>query len=139
MQAIVYQRYGSPDVLSLEEVAKPTPRDGEVLIAVRAASINAWDWGLVTGKPFLARMSGGGLFRPKHRIPGGDVAGVVEAVGAKVTRFKAGDEVFGDLATAGWGSFAEYARAPEGALALKPAGMTVSQAASLPHARAPVR
>jgi NADPH:quinone reductase-like Zn-dependent oxidoreductase len=131
MQAIVYQRYGSPDVLSLEEVAKPTLNDGEVLVAVRAASINTWDGGLVTGKSFLARMSGGGGFRPKHRVPGGDVAGVVEAEGAKVTRFKAGDEVFGDLASAGWGSFAEYACAPEGALVQKPAAMTFSQAATL--------
>ena len=134
MQAVVYQRYGSADVLSLEEVAKPTPNDGEVLVAVRAPSNNAWDWGLVTGKPFLARMSGGGFFRPKHRVPGGDVAGVVEAVGAKVTRFKAGDEVFGDLASAVWGSFAEYACAPEGALVRKLAAMTFSQAASLPQA-----
>ena len=84
MKAIVYHRYGSPDVLKLEEVQKPTPRDDEVLIKVHAASVNSWDWDLLRGTPFLARLMGGGLLKPRHKILGTDIAGRVEALGSNV-------------------------------------------------------
>jgi NADPH:quinone reductase-like Zn-dependent oxidoreductase len=100
MKAIVYNEYGSHDVLKYQDVDMPTPKDNEVLIKVRAASINSWDWDMIRGKPWIVRMWG--LTKPKYKIPGADVAGVVEAVGNEVTRFKIGDEVFGDLAEVGW-------------------------------------
>jgi NADPH:quinone reductase-like Zn-dependent oxidoreductase len=84
MKAIVYHRYGSPDVLKLEEVQKPTPRDDEVLIKVHAASVNSWDWDFLRGTPFLARLVGGGLLKPRHKILGTDIAGRVEALGSNV-------------------------------------------------------
>jgi NADPH:quinone reductase-like Zn-dependent oxidoreductase len=114
-------------------VAKPTPKTDEVLVRVHAASINDWDWGLLHGTPFLNRMLGG-LFTPKVQIIGGDIAGRVESVGAAVEAFQPGDEVYGDLCMSGFGAFAEYARAPETALAHKPAGMTFEQAAAIPQA-----
>ncbi|MEZ4522040.1 MAG: NAD(P)-dependent alcohol dehydrogenase [Thermomicrobiales bacterium] len=132
MKAIVYDRYGPPDVLRLEDVAKPVPADDDVLVRVHAASINSWDWDLVRGHPFLIRMWG--LLKPKHRIPGGDIAGTVEAVGANVAGFEPGDEVFGDLSGCGWGGFAEYVLAPESALTLKPSGVSFEDAAALPQA-----
>jgi NADPH:quinone reductase-like Zn-dependent oxidoreductase len=131
MRAIVQTRYGSPDVLRLEEVAKPTVRDGEVLVRVRASSVNAADVDLRRGM-ILVRV--GAPFRPKYRIPGSDVAGVVEAVGSGVTRFRPGDEVFGDLSESGFGAFAEYVRAPQDALAPKPAKLSFEEAATLPQA-----
>ena len=134
MKAIVYTEYGAPlDVLRLKEVEKPTPRDHEVLINVHAASVNAADWRLVRADPFLARFATG-LLKPKHTIPGADVAGRVEAVGRSVTQFRPGDEVFGDLSACGWGAFAEYVCADENALVLKPADMTFEQAAAVPLA-----
>ena len=97
MKAMVFHEYGQPEVLQLEEVATPVPKDNEVLIKVRAASINDWDWQMLRGIPFANRMMAG-LFRPtKIKILGSDVAGRIEAVGSKVTRFKIGDDVFGDL------------------------------------------
>jgi NADPH:quinone reductase-like Zn-dependent oxidoreductase len=106
MKAIVYTKYGSPDVLHLKEVEKPTPKDDEVLVRVHAVSINDWDWGVLTGVPREYRLISG-LFRPKVTILGSDVAGVVEAAGRKVKNFKAGDEVYGDLSDkGGWGGFA---------------------------------
>ncbi|MDD4968729.1 MAG: NAD(P)-dependent alcohol dehydrogenase [Paludibacter sp.] len=134
MKAIVYEKYGSPEVLKLEEVEKPVPKDNEVLVKVHAASINSYDWRLLTASPFLVRAMGGGLLKPKNKILGADVAGRVEAVGKDVTQFHPGDEVFGDLAGSGCGAFAEYVCAPEKALALKPAGMSFVEAASLPMA-----
>lgn len=134
MKAIVYDRYGSPDVLRLEEIPRPEFGDDDVLVRVHAASVNSWDWDLVTGTPVVFRFWG--LFRPKHKVPGADIAGRVEAVGKNVTRFRPGDEVFGDLCQCGWGGFAEYARARESALTPKPAGMTFEQAAALPQAGA---
>jgi len=95
MKASVYYKYGSPDVLKLEEVEKPTPKDDEVLIKVYAAAVNAADWHLLRGKPFLVRLMGFGLLKPKHKILGADVAGRVEAVGRNVKQFQPGDEVFG--------------------------------------------
>jgi len=132
MKAIVYHTYGSPAVLKLEEVAKPTPKDDQVLIKIHAASVNSWDWDLLRGKPFLARMDS--PFKPKYKILGCDVAGQVEAVGKNVKQFQPGDAVFGDLSGSGWGGFAEYVCAQENALTLKPAAMTFAQAAAIPQA-----
>lgn len=134
MKAMVYHEYGLPDVLRLEEVAKPAPGDNEVLIKVVAASINDWDWQLLQGIPFANRMMAG-LFRPKKiKILGSDIAGRIEAAGKNAKRFRPGDEVFGDLSGAGFGGFAEYVCAPEDALTLKPVGMTFEQAAAVPQA-----
>ena len=125
MKAIVYRRYGAPDVLRLEEIAKPIPADNEVLIQVRAACVNPYDWHFLRGKPHLLRLVAG-LRRPKFPRLGADVAGVVEAAGTNARRFQPGDPVFGTCK----GSFAEYASAAETALALKPAGVAFEQAAS---------
>jgi NADPH:quinone reductase-like Zn-dependent oxidoreductase len=127
--AIVYDRYGSPDVLKCEETAKPSPSQNEVLIKIRAASVNPLDWHFMRGMPYLLRMAAG-LRRPKDKRLGVDVAGQVEAVGNDVTQFKPGDEVFGSCR----GAFAEYACAPESALAAKPNNVTFEQAASVPIA-----
>src|SRR5205807_8559558 len=104
MKAIVYQNFGSPDILRFEEIDKPTPADNEVLIKVRAASINPLDWKLMKGGPFIIRLLLG-LGKPKLKRPGVDVAGEVEAVGRDATQFKPGDQVFGTC----YGAFAEYA------------------------------
>jgi NADPH:quinone reductase-like Zn-dependent oxidoreductase len=128
MKAIVQDVYGSADMLRLEEISKPTPGDGETLIRVRAAGVDPGVWHLMTGRPYLVRAMGFGLRAPKVRVRGRDVAGTVEAVGAKVTRFKPGDEVFGTAE----GSFAEYVCAREDKLATKPANMTFEQAAVTP-------
>jgi NADPH:quinone reductase-like Zn-dependent oxidoreductase len=134
MKAIVYTQYGSPsDVVRLQEVEKPTPKDDEVLIIVQASSINSAELHLIRADPFLVRMSTG-LLKPTKTIPGADVAGRVEAVGREVKQFKPGDEVFGDLSGCGWGAFAEYVCANENALLLKPANMTFEQAAAVPVA-----
>ena len=132
MKAIVYTKYGLPDVLQLEEVEKPAPKDDEVLIKVHAASVNSWDWDLLRGKPFVNRL--GGLLEPRYKILGADIAGRVDAVGGNVTRFQIGDQVFGDLSGCGWGGFAEYVCAREDALALKPSGLTFEEAAAVPQA-----
>jgi NADPH:quinone reductase-like Zn-dependent oxidoreductase len=132
MKAIVYKRYGSPEVLELREVETPAPKDDEVLIKIHAVSINDWDWGLLRGTPFVNRLLYG-LFRPKKTILGSDIAGRIEAVGKNVKRFHLGDEVFGDL-SGRWGGFAEYVCAPETALALKPPTMTFAEAAAIPQA-----
>ena len=134
MKAVVFKRYGSPDVLELKEVEKPTPADDEVLVRVHAVSLNDWDYGAMLGGDLVNRLFFG-LVRPKptRRILGSDVAGRVEAVGRKVTRFQIGDEVFGDL-SGRWGGFAEYVSARESALERKPPGMTFEQAAAIPQA-----
>jgi NADPH:quinone reductase-like Zn-dependent oxidoreductase len=106
MKAIVYTKYGPPDVLELKEVAKPTPKDNEVLVKVHAASVNDWDWGLLRGKPFMNRLFFG-LLKPKNKILGVDIAGRVEAVGINVKQFQPGDEVIGDISGCGWGGFAK--------------------------------
>jgi NADPH:quinone reductase-like Zn-dependent oxidoreductase len=152
MKAAVRHEYGSPDVLRIEEVSRPTPRDDEVLIRVQAASVNLGDWELLTATPLyvtvLARIFGpktrrdvfpstekGGLFKPKYKILGCDVAGRVEAVGRRVTRFAPGDEVFGDCSLGGFGGFAEYVCVSDKTpLVPKPAGMTFEQAAAIPQA-----
>src|SRR5262245_3296292 len=96
VKAVVYTRYGSPDVLQLAEVDKPVPKENEVLVKVHAVSINPWDWELLRGTPFVNRLLGG-LLKPKRHILGSDIAGRIEAVGKDVTRFKPGDEVYGDI------------------------------------------
>ena len=134
MKAIVLTRYGSPDYFELKEVAKPNPKDNEVLIKVFAASINSWDWEILIAKPFVNRLMAG-LLKPKRiKILGCDIAGLVEAVGKNVKQFQPGDEVFGDLSSCGWGGFAEYVCARDNALALKPDSMTFEQAAAIPQA-----
>lgn len=135
MKAIICTRYGSPDVLQLQEVTKPVPKTDEVLIKIYSASINARDWRFMRARPFFIRLIPGGLFRPKNRILGGDLAGRVEAVGEKVTQFKPGDEVFGFLpSSTGTGTFAEYVCAKENLLVHKPANLTFEQAATVPLA-----
>jgi NADPH:quinone reductase-like Zn-dependent oxidoreductase len=131
MKAMVYHTYGSPEVLKLEEIQKPIPKDDEVLVKVHAASVNAADWHLLTADIFLVRLMGGGLLKPKDTRLGADIAGRVEAVGRNVKQFRPGDEVFGDISH---GSFAEYVCAHEDALALKPAKMTFEQAVAVPLA-----
>ena len=135
MKAIVATKYGSPDVLNLEETEKPAPKDNEVLVKVRAASVNAGDWHLLRADPFLTRLAFG-LLRPKYKVLGADIAGRVEAVGGNVTQFQPGDEVFGDLSGDGFGGFAEYVCASEDALALKPADTSFEEAAAVPSAAA---
>jgi NADPH:quinone reductase-like Zn-dependent oxidoreductase len=134
MQAIVCPRYGSPSVLKLAEVPKPAPKPDEVLVRVRASSINSRDWRMLRANPFFLRFMTKGLFRPNPSILGADVAGVVEAVGAAVKEFRPGDEVFGCLHRYNGQAFAEYVCAPEKELALKPAGKPFEQAAAVPLA-----
>ena len=133
MKAIVCNKYGPPDVLELQEVEKPTPKDNQVLVKVHASSLNFGNLVLLKGEPFLARFAFG-LLKPKYSIPGGDMSGRVEAVGKDVKRFKIGEEVFGDLSGCGWGSFAEYVSVPETALVLKPANLSFEEAAAVPMA-----
>jgi len=133
MRAIVYHTYGSPDVLKLEEVEKPTPKDDEVLVKAYAASVNALDWHLLRADPFLARLNSG-LLKPKHQILGADVAGRVEAVGRNVKQFQTGDEVFGDIFESGLGGFAEYVSAHEDAWVSKPTNLTFDEVAAVPVA-----
>jgi NADPH:quinone reductase-like Zn-dependent oxidoreductase len=134
MKAIVYTHYGPPDVLKLEEVEKPTPQDNEVLVKVHATSVNAGDWHLLRGKPFLMRLMGFGLLKPKNKILGSDIAGRVEAVGRNVKQFQTGDEVFGNTVEYGFGGFAEYVSVPENALVLKPTKISFEEAAAVPQA-----
>ena len=133
MKAIVYTEYGSPDVLELKEVVKPTPKDDEVLVKVYAVSANAADLHLLRADPFLIRLSSG-LLKPKNEILGSDIAGRVEAVGSNAKQFKPGDEVFGDISGCGWGGFAEYVCVSETALALKPTHLSFEEAAAVPMA-----
>jgi NADPH:quinone reductase-like Zn-dependent oxidoreductase len=133
MKAIIYSKYGSADVLAVQDAGVPSPKPNEVRIKVRAASINSWDWDLLMGKPFIVRLDGG-MRQPKYSILGADVAGVIDAVGTDVKHYRSGDEVFGDLSGCGWGGFAEYVCAREDALSLKPAAMSYEDAAALPQA-----
>ena len=133
MKAIVYEKYGPPDVLQLKEVEKPTPKDDEVLIKVHAASANPADWHLLRATPFFARLAVG-LLKPKYKILGCDIAGRADAVGRNVKQFHPGDEVFGDRFACGWGGFAEYVAVAENRIALKPANLTFEEAAAVPLA-----
>ena len=130
MKAVVQYRYGSPDVLQLQEIDKPAIKDDEVLLRIRGAAANPYDWHFMRGQPYVMRL-GFGVRRPKHRVLGSDVAGHVEAVGKNITRFRPGDAVFGGI---GLGGFAEYASASEDLLALKPDNLTFEQAAAVPMA-----
>lgn len=129
MKAMAYHEYGSPDVLRMEEADKPVPGENQVLVKVRAAAVNPLDWHYMLGKPYLMRLQSG-FFEPKSPQMGVDMAGVVEAVGPGVTRFKPGDEVFGVVP----GAFGEYAKANEKRIALKPAGLSFEDAAAMPVA-----
>ena len=134
MRAVVYDRYGQPeDVLRLEEIDRPSIGEHDVLVRVRAASVNSWDCDNLLGRPLLTR-AGWGLRRPKRRVLGADIAGNVVAVGRAVTRFHPGDPVFGDLSASGWGGFAEFVSAHEDALERKPAELGFEQAAAIPQA-----
>src|SRR5688572_24256668 len=126
MKAITQDRYGSAAVLEAQDIDKPEIADDEVLVRVHAASVHIGDWVLMTGVPYVMRL-GTGLSRPKHRVPGTDIAGTVEAVGANVKGLRPGDEVFGWCA----GAFAEYASAPEGQFIKKPTNLTFEQAAAV--------
>lgn len=130
MKAIVFEKYGAPDVLELKEIEKPTPKDDEVLVKIQAAAANPLDWHLMRGAPFIARL-GNGLMKPKSNLLGADMAGLVEAVGSSVKEFQPGDAVFGDIFP---GGFAEYVCATEDKLALKPANLSFEEAASVPVA-----
>ena len=133
MKAIVITKYGSADVLKLEEVPNPVVTDHDILVKVHAASLTYSNLFHVSGKPFPLRLMFG-LLKPKIRIPGSDIAGQVEAVGKNVKRFRPGDEVFGDLSRCGRGGFAEYVAAPENELGLKPANISFAEAAAVPEA-----
>ena len=133
MKAIVLTHYGPPGVLQLQEINKPEPTHGEVLVKVCATAVNDWDWCFVRGKPYIYRLMFG-LTKPKVRVLGAEVSGTVEAVGNGVRRFKLGDDVYGDVSEAGFGAFAEYVCVREDALALMPPGMPFEQAAAIPHA-----
>jgi len=131
MKAIAYEGYGSADVLEVKEVRKPDIESDGVLLRVRAASANPYDWHVMRGVPYIARLMATGLRKPKSSVLGTDVAGEVEVVGNAVTRFRPGDEVFGFV---GSGGFAEYVSAPEKLLAVKPANLSFQQAATVPLA-----
>ena len=132
MKAICFERYGPPEVLELREIPKPAPQKDEVLIRIHATSLNDWDWGAMNGAPFVNRLIFG-LRKPARQILGSDIAGCVEEVGAEVSQFRPGDEVFGDL-SGRWGGLAEYVCAPAGMLTKKGARMTFRQAAAMPQA-----
>ena len=131
MKAIVCKKYGSPDVLQLEEVEKPIPTDNEVLVKVHASSLNAADLDQLSGT-FLIRLQG--LLKPKYKIPGSDVAGRIETIGKNVKDFQPGDDIFVDLYNYGFGAFAEYVCVPEDAIRLKPLNMSFKEAATIPQA-----
>jgi NADPH:quinone reductase-like Zn-dependent oxidoreductase len=135
MKAVVQDRYGSPDALELREIDKPKVKDDEVLVRVHAASVHPDVWHAVRGLPYVLRLMGAGVLKPKIRVPGTDVGGHVESVGKNVTRLQPGDEVFGEtLRSHQWhngGAYAEYVAAPEESLARKPANLTFEQAAAV--------
>jgi NADPH:quinone reductase-like Zn-dependent oxidoreductase len=133
MKAFIYERYGPPESLRMVEVDEPSPGAGEVLVKVRAVSVNAADWHVLRGKPLFSRATLG-LLRPKHKILGVDVAGQVEAVGGGVTGFTAGDQVYANLLDHGYGCFAESVSVPVDVMALKPATLSFEEAAAVPMA-----
>ncbi|HEY3308423.1 MAG TPA: NAD(P)-dependent alcohol dehydrogenase, partial [Desulfuromonadaceae bacterium] len=135
MKAIICPKYGSPDVLQLREVVNPVPQEDEVLIRIHAASLNSRDLRMLRANPFFMRLMPGGLFRPKNKMLGADVAGRVEDISCNVKQFTPGDEVFGFLPSAtGRGTFAEFVCAKEDLITLKPANRTFEQAAAVPLA-----
>ena len=130
MKAVVYKKYGPPDVLQLKDVEKPIPKDDQVLIKIYAASVNTYDWHFLTADVFLIRLMSWGLFKPKDSRLGSDVAGKIEAVGKNVKQVQPGDEVFGLVK----GGFAEDTIAPENSLCLKPVNASFEEAAAIPMA-----
>ena len=133
MKAVVFERYGPPEALSLREVDKPAGRPNEILVKICSAGVNPQDWHCVRGTPLLGRLLAGGLLRPGHPIPGSDIAGTVEVVGKDVTRFKPGDDVF--AMSFKHGAFAEYVTLPEtGVVAVKPSALSFEEAAAVPMA-----
>jgi len=133
MKAIQFTQYGSPDVLQLKDIDKPTPTADEVLVKIHASTANPLDWHIMRGEPYFARLDLG-LPTPKNPNLGADVAGTVEAIGENVTEFKVGDAVFGEVFDTGLGAFAEYVCVPENALALKPSNLSFEQVAGVPLA-----
>lgn len=131
MKAIVYSKFGSPDVLRLVDIDKPVPKAGEILIKVQAVSVNAYDWRHIRADPFLIRFMGGGIIKPKHPILGADIAGLVEECGKNAKLFKPGDKVFGECA---YGGFAEYVCVDEKRLVSKPKSLSFEEAAAAPMA-----
>lgn len=133
MKAAVFTKYGQPEkVIELREMEKPTPKDNEVLIKINSAAICWADRAFITGKPFIARLSSG-LIKPKHVIPGMEIAGQVETIGRDIKQFHSGDEIFADIGACGFGAFAEYVSVPEHTLALKPVNITFNEAAAVPQ------
>lgn len=133
MKAIVCTKYGSVDVLKPMDLPIPTPGPDEVLIRVKYASVNSWDWDLLRGKPFIFRLFSG-PFRPLHKILGADISGIVEAKGSHVKSLKTGDAVMGDISGCHWGGFAEYVTANENVLIKKPGNISFVEAAAIPQA-----
>lgn len=133
MRAIVCPKYGSPDVLRLEEVEKPVPKVGEILVKIEAAATNPLDWHFMRGTPYFIRLMSG-LFKPKKKGLGVDIAGTIEAVGENVQNFKIGDEVFGDIFAFGMGGFSEYVLLPEKAVLTKPSNHSFEEVAGMPVA-----
>ena len=133
MKAFMSEKYGPPEMLRMAEVEQPTPAADEVLVKVLAVSVNPADWRSMRAKPFFSRATLG-LLRPKHRIPGGDIAGRVEALGSDVTRFKPGDEVYANLLDHGLGGFAEYVSVPVEVMSFKPTNLSFEEAAAVPMA-----
>jgi NADPH:quinone reductase-like Zn-dependent oxidoreductase len=134
MKAINYCVYGAPEmVLKIINTPKPHPKDNEVLVKIKATTINDFDWSMVTGKPTIYRLMFG-VFKPKNLIPGMELAGIVEAIGSKVQHFNVGDEVYGDISEYGFGTYAEYITIDEKAVILKPKSLPFEDATSLPHA-----
>ncbi|WP_373519427.1 NAD(P)-dependent alcohol dehydrogenase [Pricia sp.] len=133
MKAIVCEKYGPPSTLQIKEVTQPVPKEKEVLVKVHAAAINDYDWSMVRGRPHLYRLFFG-VTKPKRPIPGMELAGTIQAVGANATLFEIGDPVYGDISEYGFGSFAEYLCINENALCLKPTSMSFEEAAAIPHA-----
>lgn len=133
MKAIVCQKYGSPESLKIIDVPIPIPSEDEILVKVKAAAINDYDWSYVRGRPLIYRLMFG-LFKPKNPIPGMELSGVVETVGSDISTFKEGDEVYGDISESGFGALAEYVCVQEKSLRLKPKKMSFEEAASIPHA-----
>ncbi|MEW7290355.1 NAD(P)-dependent alcohol dehydrogenase [Aquimarina sp. 2304DJ70-9] len=134
MKAIVFEKYGLPGkVLKCKEVAKPIPKENEVLIKIQATTVNDYDWSLVRGKPYLLRLMYG-LSTPKYRISGMELSGTVEDIGSNVEKLKVGDAVFGDISKYGFGTFAEYISIHENAVIKKPDDLSFETAAAIPHA-----
>ena len=135
MRAAINNKFGAPrDVIKIEEVVKPEPKNGEVLVKIHATSIQFADISFISGKPSIVRVFGAGLLRPKNKIMGSDISGIVEKTGNEASKFSHGDEVFGDISDCGWGGFAEYVSVPENVLELKPKDMTHEEASAVPQA-----